>query len=420
MGKRIWKKPPKKTVVPKAKAKALPKAKAKALPKATAKKALPKAKALPKDKCQPKLTAKALQKADFEGMTLDEKMEKVAEEATDQEEAAEMLKAAMSKKEHSSVWQKHQTHLKSNPEEKEALQKASHKEKGLAAALWLLSKSKPAYFQKEEKAQAGHSLKKVEEWCSWKQMLAKFDEEELNLHLNSGRVIWREDPMTMGAYQYQDRGALKKVTFANKRKSLKKGTEAEPEEQEDNKWEALFGSNLSSFLVDDLQDLGKSSALAKGKGKGLGKDKSKGKKGKQQLALEDLAPLEEGEEQPPAEETLEEVLKGCRKARDTLQGWLNSFEEVEELVNSSKVLGKATLRKADCLKKQVCEHLGFYKTVLLKKRESSEKELKAKLLATASLVKEAKSLEKDISRVAQSAESLAGESSTSKKSKTKK
>ena len=68
----------------------------------------------------------------------------------------------------------------------------------------------------------------------------------------------------------------------------------------------------------------------------------------------------------------------------------------------------------------MCEHLGFYKTVLLKKRESSEKELKAKLLATASLVKEAKSLEKDISRVAQSAESLAGESSTSKKSKTKK
>ena len=102
-------------------------------------------------------------------------------------------------------------------------------------------------------------------------MLAKFDEEELNLHLNSGRVIWREDPMTMGAYQYQDRGALKKVTFANKRKSLKKGTEAEPEDQEDNKWEALFGSNLSSFLVDDLQDLGKSSTLAKGKGKGLGR-----------------------------------------------------------------------------------------------------------------------------------------------------
>ena len=158
---------------------------------------------------------------------------------------------------------------------------------------------------------------------------------------------------------------------------MKKGTE-EPEEQEDNKWEALFGSNLSSFLVDDLQDLGKSSALTKRKARVL----SKGKKGRQPLALEDLPPLEEGEEQPPAEETLEEVLK----ARDTLQGWLNSFEEVEELVNSSKVLGKATLRKADCLKKQVCEHLGFYKTLLLKKRECSEKELKAKLLTTASLV----------------------------------
>ena len=129
---------------------------------------LAKGQALPKEKCQPKLTAKALQKADFDGMTLDEKMEKVAEEATDKEQAAEMLKAAMSKKEHSSVWQKRQTDLKNNPEEKEALQKASHKEKGLAAALWLLSKSKPSYFQKEEKAQAGHSLKKVEEWCSWK------------------------------------------------------------------------------------------------------------------------------------------------------------------------------------------------------------------------------------------------------------
>ena len=177
-------------------------------------------------------------------------------------------------------------------------------------------------------------------------MLAKFDEEELNLHLNSGRVIWREDPTTMGAYQYQDRGALKKVTFANKRKSLKKGTEAEPEEQEDNKWEALFGSNLSSFWWTTCRTWESPVPLQKGKARVLAKTKSKGKKGKQQLALEDLPPLEEGEEQPPAEETLEEVLKGCRKARDTL----NSFEEVEELVNSSKVLGKATLRKADCLK----------------------------------------------------------------------
>ncbi len=250
-------------------------------------------------------------------------------------------------------------------------------------------------------------------------MLKKFDEEELQLHLNSGRVVWREDPMTMGAWQYQDRGALKKVTFASKNKSLRKGTEGEPDEEEENKWEALFSSNLSTMLVDNLQDLGKSTlALAKGKGKGPGKDKGKGKKGKPQLALEDGEEGEDGggqPQEPSEEEAWEELLKGSRKARDTLQSFLNSFEEVEEQVNNSSVLGKGTLKKAESLKKKVCEHLGFYKTILLQKRTSTVTELKAKLLATASLLKEAKSLEKDLAKVASTAESLAGESSTSAK-----
>ena len=87
----------------------------------------------------------------------------MAEEATNPEQAAEMLKAAMSKKEHSSVWQKHQTHVKNNPEDEEALQNAGHEEKGLTAALWLLSKSKPAFFQQEEKGRNSTSTSTVAE-----------------------------------------------------------------------------------------------------------------------------------------------------------------------------------------------------------------------------------------------------------------
>ena len=124
-------------------------------------------------------------------MTLHEKMEAAAEEASgDEDQAAEHLKKSMTAAEKQSVWSKHQTYLKRNPKEQKALQKAS--------------KDGKKYLTTAAKVAASQALKKAEEWLSEKAILKRWSPEELQAHLGSGRVVWREDPWTPGVYEYQD------------------------------------------------------------------------------------------------------------------------------------------------------------------------------------------------------------------------
>lgn len=45
---------------------------------------------------------------------------------------------------------------------------------------------------------------KNEKWISKKEMPQRFDEEEFDLHLQSGRLAWRQSPHTPGVWEYQD------------------------------------------------------------------------------------------------------------------------------------------------------------------------------------------------------------------------
>ena len=94
--------------------------------------------ALPKSsKKKRKLTKKRLAK--LGNMSLREKVEKVVEESPTLEEAAVTLKENLDKGEHSKIWSRHQTHLKSNPQEAKAHEEMGKKEKGLASVLWFVT-----------------------------------------------------------------------------------------------------------------------------------------------------------------------------------------------------------------------------------------------------------------------------------------
>lgn len=43
-----------------------------------------------------------------------------------------------------------------------------------------------------------------EEWQSYKEMMIKFTEDEFDRHVDSGRLLVREDPMTAHTWQYMD------------------------------------------------------------------------------------------------------------------------------------------------------------------------------------------------------------------------
>ena len=138
-------------------------------------------------------------------MTLAEKMEVTAEEAEgDEDQAAENLKKSMTPAEKQSAWSKHQTHLKRNPKDAKALQKAGKNEKGLAGGKWLMQKDGKKFLTAAAKVAASQALKKTEEWMSEKATLKRWSPQELQAHLASGRVVWREDPYTPGVFEHQD------------------------------------------------------------------------------------------------------------------------------------------------------------------------------------------------------------------------
>lgn len=128
---------------------------------------------------------------------------------------------------------------------------------------------------------------------------------------NSGRVIWRHDPLTRGCFEYQDLGDYTAKVNVCKRRSITAGQEYDPTEDD----ETAF---LEEFSKDTNLQLKNAESLAKGdKGKGKGakgsgsgqKGLGKGKGKHQQLALEDKK-----DESP--EEEWEDALGKARRARD--------------------------------------------------------------------------------------------------------
>jgi len=76
------------------------------------------------------------------------------------------------------------------------------KEKGLKAAAWLMQVAGKKYLHVSKEVSATESLKKGNKWESEKQMLDKFDWDEFQAHIGSGRVTYREDPHTPGVWKW--------------------------------------------------------------------------------------------------------------------------------------------------------------------------------------------------------------------------
>ena len=156
------------------------------------KKPLPKGKAARKQTKKKGILLKSTSLAKLGKMTLAEKMKKIGETASTPEEGAHMLKEAVSKLEGSNMWSQHNTHLKHNAADKEEFDQLSKKDKGIRVAMWMLQKNIPRFMHVSE---TSATLDKREKWESELEMLKKFIAEGLELHISSGRVLWRYDPL---------------------------------------------------------------------------------------------------------------------------------------------------------------------------------------------------------------------------------
>lgn len=356
----------------------------------------PKAKA----KAKSRLTKKALEKAGE--MTLDEKVKAACEEAPDdQEAAAVVLYDKMNKNEKACAWSKHQGALRQKSQEEQAEHAAlSKKDKGLAAAAYLLEKKGKQYIAAVKKVSSSEVFKQQDTWKSELEMLAKWTPDELEAHIQSGRVHWRECPGTWGVYEYKDTQDVSRELSWKRKNEFQEGREFEPEEEDLEKFKELYGLDWKSLPVEDKpKGFGKGQGPGKGLGKGKQKGSGKGKnKGQEQKQLSQ-------------EEALAESLKACKRARNMVNSQKADLEAALEKAKGQ--LSKSGKVTATSLLEELGKAFNLLKKVLGSNTPEVGK-LKEVLLDTAKTIKAAKDHTKELKQLANKTQSAAGSTRSAK------
>ena len=398
--------------------KALTKGKAKASSpmKATVSKGILKKKPLAKGKSHKRMDAlKAHNLKKLGKMKLAERIEKIAETAETPGEAATTLKETLTKGESSNVWSAHNTFIKKNPEAKERFDQLSKRDKGLAVALYMVRSRVPKFMNISDSYSQSSTLDKREKWESETAILQRFSREELDLHLISGRITWRQDPWTPSVVEYCDLGDITKTTSAKRQKTWSQGQEYGFDEEAEKEWNALGSRDLQSQLLDVEgwgKGHGKSKSLSLAKGAGKGKSLTKGKK--PALALEDWKEEENQEEdnknkeEKTPEQEWHECLNKVKKARDALNSVMNDFEQALHRCDLAKRLTKTVKKEADTLMAHTTKKIEELKTVLMKKQKAmSLSKVKTLLGDAAACLKDLKEEVKEMNQMANKAASKA-------------
>eukprot|EP00435_Cladocopium_sp_Y103_P052109 s605_g16.t1 len=302
-----------------------------------------KAKAAPcqkgKAKAQPKKKS-ALTKgklAKLGKLTLDEKVKLATEEAENEEQAAITLKQSLTKDESAKMWSKHQTYLKTHPEEKEEHQTKSKTEKGLEVVLWFLKHNKGKFFHTEASKEASETLTKSQE--------------------------------------------------------------REVEDEEDvNQFTSFWGKGSAASLQEaEVSFKGKGQpALTKGKGsKGSRGNKGGKGRGRGQLALEDGDPNEEDEKpEKTEEEQWAECLTKAQKSKEQLLVAMANLEEAVEAANKAGRTSKQDRKEATLSLKDMQLHEAKLKAITSKRKggnvENAKEVIKAAVAATNKMKSEVK------------------------------
>lgn len=331
-------------------------------------------------------------------MSLKDKVKKIADENEDEVAAAMVLKEEMTPSEKVRAWGRYDGHLKKcgNEAEQEEFKNSSKKEKGLKVALYLMRSEAPKFCSVSKQAAVEQELLKKEKWLSEKEAIAKWGEEELWKHCESGRVIYKETS-TKNVWEYQDTQAYTRRALARQSQNWMVAQEFQQHPEEEGDWQEQLGKDLIS-LLQDTPGKGKT----KGKGKGNTPEKGKGKGGRRgrgdtPLPLEDL----------PAEEQMQEALSKLKKTRDMLASTSINYEEALSKVKKCNYLTKSGLKQKECVLKSLGTTLASVKQHLAKGENNKLAKVKDVILEAAELLKEAKEESKELVQISMKTHSKA-------------
>ena len=203
-------------------------------------------------------------------MSLEEKVEKIAENTDTAEEAAMVLKENISQNERGKIWAKHQAALKHDPEAEEQHQQANKTQKGLGSLLCFVQNKSAKYLNVKATFGTTETLTKGEQWHSEAKMLKEFGKEEFAAHLQSGRIQWRSDPWTPNVFNYKDLGGSRKEVQVKRQKTYQAGQEMAVTEEGEDELQKMWHRGAGAQMTEaEVTFSGKGrGALTKGNGKG--------------------------------------------------------------------------------------------------------------------------------------------------------
>ena len=246
------------------------------------------------------------------------------------------------------------------------------------------------------------TLDKREKWQSEKKMLEYFGEDDFWRHLDSGRIISREDPWTAGVWEYCDKGDISKTTRVKQKRQWTTGQEYALENEDEENWEHFNAKDLQSHLQEVGKGEGKGKSLVKGhNSKGKGKSK-----GKQQLALEDGDVDEKSEE-----ELWKEVLAKAKRGKDQAAVAKDDFEAALRKADLAKRLTKGGKKDCENTLEGLSKKVKVVKDLLAKKEKAMPFEkAKSLLLDLMGKIKEVKEETRELNQLANKANSKASKS----------
>ena len=355
------------------------------------------AKAKAKAKAKNKPMKSLLKRSNLEKLgqlSLKDKVKAIAEEHEDEVSAAMELQNEMSQEEKTRAWNRHQKHLnkEGNEEDLEDYQNSNKKDKGLKTALFLMRAESPRFCNVAKQTQMEQSLTKHEEWITEKQAIEKWGEDDLNKHIESGRVVWRESS-TWGVYEYMDTQQWTRKLAGKHKRSWTQAQEYQQEKSEEDEWEKLLEKDLLALMSE--HGPGKGTTLAKGKTKGKGKGKGQGKNPNNNNNGKDPLPLEDMSE----EEQRVDALTKLRKSRDLLAHTMANYEEALEKVKPMGYLSKPALKQKEDMLKTLQKSFNQVKDILLKAEKTKVSKMKDLLKEAVAVVKDAKDEAKELVQI---------------------
>ena len=157
-------------------------------------------------------------------MSLDDKMQKLRDcNPSSTLEAKALAKKVLSKKDHSSLWQKAKIQMRANPQLAKDYAEAGTKaaKSNVLLAFNLDPGMEGLYRSASASVSTAQRLLRTEAWNSWTAMGTKFSDAEIQAHIKSGRILERECPDTGGVWEHQDTKDLVKTSAATKEKAMK-------------------------------------------------------------------------------------------------------------------------------------------------------------------------------------------------------